>query len=516
MASGRTRTLWIALVVAAGSRLALELLAMPPYAGLDEGFHVGRVSFVAAEGRNPTREEPSLPLYLVRSMGGDSSSPFDFAMLGARWPEAVAGRRERWPDPPVSSHEGLSRVSGNYEAQQPSLYYSIFGTLLRAWPGRTQLEELMLLRWGAGLFGLLGVAATAWVAGRLCGFVGLLAASLLVVAPAFLTLVCRAGNDALAVASAALGLALTLRRPATPAGSGVEALAWTAAVATKLTTWPFAGAVLVAGPRGRRFRFRILIVGAAIAATAGVTALDLHRRTGSAVDQGWSGVPVARVSGEAAIDVGTALKVFVASAIWPGAQHGNAMTGKAMLVYAGVALAILAVGLSSARRRIPCRGLVLTGLLFFALAQAGHAWGFLRNAARAGVRLPAGGFEGWYVWTLGPLLAATVFAAALRGLRRRPALIVALALWLLTWDVVIHEGALFRDYAGLTSPVHGSVLFRWGGAGGTSSGLEQLANLSASGAPFASLVALRALHLSATLLLLLVVVRRIGTRRGYS
>ena len=30
------------------------------------------------------------------------------------------------------------------------------------------------------------------------------------------------------------------------------------------------------------------------------------------------------------------------------------------------------------------------------------------------------------------------------------------------WDVVITEVALFHDFAGMTSPAHGSMLFRWG------------------------------------------------------
>jgi hypothetical protein len=36
------------------------------------------------------------------------------------------------------------------------------------------------------------------------------------------------------------------------------------------------------------------------------------------------------------------------------------------------------------------------------------------------------------------------------------------AWWIVIWDVVITDGALFHDYAGMTSPAHGSMLFRWG------------------------------------------------------
>ncbi|MEO8037021.1 MAG: hypothetical protein ABI837_21520 [Acidobacteriota bacterium] len=35
-------------------------------------------------------------------------------------------------------------------------------------------------------------------------------------------------------------------------------------------------------------------------------------------------------------------------------------------------------------------------------------------------------------------------------------------LWLVTWDILITEGALFHDFAGSSSPLHPSALFRWG------------------------------------------------------
>jgi len=510
MARAGTAGLWIALLVASGSRLALELLAMPPYAGLDEVYHVGRVSFVAATHRNPIRDEESMPLYLARSIRGDPSSPWDFAMLGSRWPEAVSGRRDRWPDPPVSAHDGLSMVAKNYETQQPSLYYSAFGNALRAFPGRSQLGELLSLRVAAGLLALSVVLATASVAARFHGAAGFLAAGLLVAAPAWLTLVCRSGNDALACAAAGVALALTFRGRTSPVGVAAEALAWSAAVAAKLTTWPLAVTVLLAGHRLHRSLRRTVVVVLSMLVAVGLSASDLGRRTGTFVgDQGLTGESVVNASPPAGIDYLTAAKVFLASAIWPGAQHGNALTGKAMLVYAGVFLALAIAGLLSCRRRLRHVGLLLAVLLFFALAQAGHAWGFFREAARAGLRLPAGGFEGWYVWTLAPLLVATLFAGSLRGLRGRPALLVTLTLWLLVWDVVIHEGGIFRDYAGLTSPAVGSFFFRWGPLWGTSEGLGELANLSASGAPLALLVALRCLHVAATAVLIVLVIRRV-------
>jgi hypothetical protein len=38
----------------------------------------------------------------------------------------------------------------------------------------------------------------------------------------------------------------------------------------------------------------------------------------------------------------------------------------------------------------------------------------------------------------------------------------AAAYWIVIWDIIITEGALFPDFAGMTSPAHGSILFRWG------------------------------------------------------
>jgi hypothetical protein len=485
---------------------------MPPYAGLDEGYHVARASFVATTSRNPSRDENSVPLYLARSMGGDPSAPWDFAMLGPRWPEAVSGWRERWPDPPVSSRDGLSMVAKNYETQQPSLYYSVLGRVLRLFPERTQLGELMFLRASAVCFALLGVAATAGLATRLQGAAGFMAAGLLVMAPAWLTLVCRSGNDAMAFAIGAVALALTLRRPTSPIGMAAEAAAWSVAVAAKLTAWPIAAAAVLAGHRLHRSRTRTVIVAASILAAAGLTAIDLERRTGSFFgDQGLTGKAVVTTSGEGGIDYVTAARVFVASAIWPGAQHGDTLKGKAMLVYAGVFVGTCVIGLLSCRRRLRQRNLLLAALLLFGLAQAGHAWGFFREAARAGLRLPAAGFEGWYLWTLAPVFVATLLAQSLSGFRRRPVLLFLVGAWLLAWDLLIHEGALYRAYAGLTSPASGGFLFRWGPLPGTSHGLGDLAILSASGTPLEALVTLRSLHVAATAVLIVLVIRRMGS-----
>ena len=42
---------------------------------------------------------------------------------------------------------------------------------------------------------------------------------------------------------------------------------------------------------------------------------------------------------------------------------------------------------------------------------------------------------------------------------------VAFVAWVLLWDVMLTENALFRDYRGVTSPAARSALVRWGNSG---------------------------------------------------
>lgn len=76
-------------------------------------------------------------------------------------------------------------------------------------------------------------------------------------------------------------------------------------------------------------------------------------------------------------------------------------------------------------------------------------------ARRAGRQIPIGGKEGWYWFVLMPVLIPALLAPALSRWR-------AVAWWLVMWDLVITEVALFHDFAGMSSSVHGSMLFRWG------------------------------------------------------
>ena len=68
--------------------------------------------------------------------------------------------------------------------------------------------------------------------------------------------------------------------------------------------------------------------------------------------------------------------------------------------------------------------------------------------------MPAGGKEGWYWYALLPIVVPFFLTKALR--------FRAFAWWIIAWDVLITEVALFHDFAGTTSPDHPTGLFRWG------------------------------------------------------
>jgi len=178
------------------------------------------------------------------------------------------------------------------------------------------------------------------------------------------------------------------------------------------------------------------------------------------------------------------VKVTLASAVWTSGQHWNALTLRGMLLYALPLLGLIAFGL----RRSKQRGVALfplAAIASFTLAQIVHAVGYIRRARAMGLALPAAGKEGWFWYALAPLVVAALF----------PMTPIAItAAWLVGWDVLIHEGALFHDFAGLTSPATGSWLFRWGPWHAPFT--ADLSHVAVG--PFAShLLALRLIHLGA-------------------
>jgi hypothetical protein len=80
-------------------------------------------------------------------------------------------------------------------------------------------------------------------------------------------------------------------------------------------------------------------------------------------------------------------------------------------------------------------------------------------ARRAGNDIPIGGKEGWYWYALAPVIAVLIIGPLIR---HRPRVALAILAWMVIWDVIIHESALFQDYAGATSPATPTSLFRWG------------------------------------------------------
>src|SRR5438874_13836070 len=147
--------LYALLTVAALSRLTMQVAALPPYAGLDEVWHLSRLAFVREEGRNPSVRENSTPRYLASSIANDPAFPADFGHIGERWPDVVRSRNVL-VDHGIDVHP---YIRTNVEAQQPRLYYSVVARLVPR--GLTQLGELRFWRFLSVLFSLVIVLATA-------------------------------------------------------------------------------------------------------------------------------------------------------------------------------------------------------------------------------------------------------------------------------------------------------------------------------------------------------------------
>jgi hypothetical protein len=448
------------LAVIATLRLWLQAAAMPPYAGLDEVWHVARLAFVAREWRNPTMREPSIPPYLARTISGDPREMPAFGEAREAWPDVVQSRSAIVRERALTAADLTPYVAANYEAQQPSFYYAAAAPLSRLGT-RGPVHELRLWRAFSVFWGVMAILAIACIAMQIAGPSGVLAAALLLSLPTWQTLIARASNDALTCAFLAIACAISLRGPRTKAGWIAESVMWCFALLPKLYSWP---AVIVLpllwrqqdAPRARR-----ILNAAAVAAAVLITTIDLATRTNNplglfAFDDV---VPQARGS-LAQIDFGSMLRIVIATAVWTSGQHWNALRPAAMLLYFGPLLAIVAW--YAIRHRASARPQLQVALVAiggFAFAQAINAAGYIRQALATGGTLPAGGKEGWYWYALAPLLI--VFLSI--PLRVAPKIwIVALVAWVVGWDVLIHEGALFQDYAGLTHATGGDALFRWG------------------------------------------------------
>lgn len=459
----------VVLAAAAAARLLLQVLAMPPYAGLDEGYHVARVAFVAEEGRQPVAREASVPQYLARSMAGEPGAPAGFGTLEDRWPAVVAARPEGWRDVTPAPADRRAYVAPNYESQQPPLYYAAAAGLDRLAP--TELGKLLALRLLAVLCGAAAAVATGLLAARLWGAAGLLAGLLLISTPTWITLVARAGNDGPACAALAAALLLSLRPDGGRMATAREAACWAAAVALKVYTWPAVLLLPLVWPAGAG-RGRRLAVAASASAAGVLTALDLLARTGNPIGsiafRSAGGISVSGVSLDrlAALPWLQFFKVFAGSAIWTSGQHANFLRPAGLGLFL-LPWVVLVAAAALAARRMPRRPfrLLAAAAVVFALAEVAQAWGYIRDAAMGLAETRSAGLAGWYLHAFDPIWFGVGGGFALSALARRrwtAALLFCLA-GAFAADVFVTEGALFCDYAGLSSPLAPGAFFRWGG-----------------------------------------------------
>jgi hypothetical protein len=447
----KTQIAYALLIVCAAARLFLQMAAMPPYAGLDEVYHVARLAFVRAEGRNPTTVENSIPPYLMTSIEGKAMPSMGEA--GERWP-AIVAQGPIIVERPLSAADLKPYVVRNYEAQQTSLYYSMAARLV---PVRSALFELRAWRGLSLLFALIAIIATAEIGRRWFGPVGLLGGAVLVSIPTWETLVMRAGNDALACMLAAVAVAISVTAPRRPMAIAAEALIWGLALDAKMYTWPLLVILPVLWWRQGATKRRMIAVSATALAGVILTFAELSSRTRNPLGV----VAFDRPGGvvyDAKVSISEIVRVTIASFAWTSGQFNDALRPAAIALYLGPVL--IAVILTVRRRdgAAPAGGtpafLAIAALAAFALAQTYNVIACVM-ARRGGNPIPIGGKEGWYWYVLAPVVVPALLVPALARWR-------ALAWWLLAWDVLIAEGALFHDFVGMTSPAHGSFLFRWG------------------------------------------------------
>src|SRR5205085_3987399 len=145
-------------------------------------------------------------------------------------------------------------------------------------------------------------------------------------------------------------------------------------------------------------------------------------------------------------------RVTIASFAWTSGQFNDALRPIAIALYLGpILIAVIAARKTATRQP---GNLATLALLAFALAQTYNVVACVL-ARRGGNNIPIGGKEGWYWYVLAPVIIPALLVPAVKGWR-------AVAGWIVIWDIIINEGALFPDFAGITSPAHGSMLFRWG------------------------------------------------------
>jgi hypothetical protein len=460
----KTQTAYALLLVCASARLLLQMTAMPPYAGLDEVYHVARLAFVRAEHRNPTTTEPSIAPYLMRSIAAGRNAgvpagwragvprlrPVDTALpamgeAAEQWPSIVA-RGTVIVDQPLKTADLKPYAVKNYEAQQTSLYYSLAAPLV---PIRSALFELRAWRAMSLLFALITVLATAEIGRRWFGPIGILGGAILVSLPTWETLVMRAGNDAFSCMLVAVAVLISVCAPKRAIGTAAEAILWALALNAKMYTWPLLVILPILWWRQRAMKSRVIAVTVVAAIAVLVTFAELSSRTRNPLGV----VAFDRPGGvvyNAEVSISEIVRVTIASFAWTSGQFNDALRPIAIALFLGP---ILIAVLVARRSKQPVQ-LAFAALAAFALAQTYNVVACVL-ARRGGNDIPIGGKEGWYWYVLAPVIIPALLVPAVKRWR-------AIAGWIVMWDIIITEGALFPDFAGMTSPAHGSMLFRWG------------------------------------------------------
>lgn len=455
---------------------------MPPYAGLDEIYHVARTVFVMSEGRNPTDVETSVPLFVHESLNEAPRALPDISDLREKWPAFVAAPYQLPQQLPLTLRQKETYTGPNYEAQQPSLYYWTAAVTASVLAEPTALTQLRFWRFLSALFAFITVVATALIGYRLLGIYGMLPALLLPHLPTWQTLVTRASNDALACALLALAILASLRAEKQRGDSrsdlhrrpipgylavATEAVTWALALSVKLYTWPAAIILPILWRYQHASRVRVATVLLLCAVAVSVTMLDVRSRTGNTLGLFAFDRPQNQTVSPVPIDYFGIVKITISSGIWMSGQHNNALTVPGMALYILPLILITGYVLLKHRRRLepalrPWLLASVAAMIAFLLAQGVNMAGYIRQAKAAGLPLPGGGKEGWYWYVLAPLLLTVIGGIFFRVSPR--ILSAFVVLWIVAFDITITEGALFRDYGGLTSPATPAHLFRWGPA----------------------------------------------------
>src|SRR5687767_11255905 len=183
---------------------------MPPYAGLDELYHVARLAFTAEEHRSPSTREASIPPYLHKSILQRPDALPSMAEIGERWPQVIAENPGIIREEPLTAPDLRPYAMPNYEAQHPPLYYAATAPIVRLLGVRTAAGELRLWRIVSVFFGVIVVLATARAGELMFGPAGILAGAFVMVMPTWFTLIARVANDALACALIAVAFMMTV------------------------------------------------------------------------------------------------------------------------------------------------------------------------------------------------------------------------------------------------------------------------------------------------------------------